>query len=123
MHDLHMDTVAQYVWAWLDDPITFMITGAMMVGISVLILIITAFWPDKGPAKHVITFMASQPVRAYVYGILVPGSALAVAVGWISETTVPMLIALFAAILVPGELAASAVVAKTKLKKEGGEDK
>lgn len=52
-----------------------------------------------------------QPVRAYLYGVLVPGEALAVAYGLVSDNTGALWLALGAAVLVvPAAEAARAKV-------------
>lgn len=51
---------------------------------------------------RVLAAVRREPVRAYLYGLTVPGVALAVAYGLTSADKAPLWLGLGAAVLVPG---------------------
>jgi len=52
-------------------------------------------------------FAATEPIRRYLYGLLVPALAILVAYGVIDESSVALFTALGAAVLVPGGVEAA----------------
>lgn len=52
-------------------------------------------------------FAATEPIRRYLYGLLAPALAVLVAYGVVDESAVALIVALGAAVLVPGGVEAA----------------
>jgi hypothetical protein len=73
--------------------------------------------------KRVAAALRREPVRAYLYGLLFPGAALAVAYGLVAEDKASLWIAFGGVVLVPGaaELARAKVTPTSDPRTKSGQ--
>jgi len=65
------------------------------------LVLLSAKWPDYEKGTNVSFFAKTEPIRRYLYGLLAPVLAVLVVYGVVDENTVPLWVALGAAVLVP----------------------